>query len=168
MFNKRTKIILFFSSYAPLFAILGIRIAPSIESYALWGLSLLSILFAALFFTWMTNNISVHQIQVRELSSQSEVLGFIVTYVIPFVTFNINTWQDWASLLLLLIVIAILYVNSSLVYVNPVLAILGWHTYSITVETQQRILITRQTYDQPPTASLNVVTLGDKFLLEKK
>jgi len=117
---------------------------------------------------WLANNIEPHQIQLQGLSSQSEVLGFIVTYIIPFVTFNINTWQDWASLILLLVVVAILYVNSSLIYVNPVLAILGWHTYAVTVATKQRVLITRKTYDFVPDLPLKVINLGEKFLLEVK
>jgi hypothetical protein len=173
MYSKTTKIFLFLGSYAPLFAILGIRIAPSVASYILWGIALLSIIFTIVFFNWIAK-IPPTQIKVQELHTQSEVLGFIVTYIIPFVTFNVNTWQDWTSLALLLAVIAILYVNSSLVYVNPVLAIFGWHMYTIVVKstkedkTNQGVLITRKVYDSAPFNEIKVVALGEVFSLEVK
>jgi len=165
MLSKTTKTLLFLSSYAPLFAILGIRLAPSLASYILWGITLISIIFTLLFFKWIVRNISTYSVNIKELNSQGEVIAFVITYIIPFITFNEKAWQEWTSTALLLIVIAVLYVNSPLIHTNPVLALFGWHTYEIMTTSGKRMLMTKKTYATTPPC-LKVITIGDNILLE--
>jgi hypothetical protein len=166
MLSKATKMALFVSAYSPLFAILGIRLIPSLASYVLWGITLMSIIFSVTFFSWVTRNIAPYHLECQNLvGSQGEVIAFVVTYIIPFLAFNKDAWQDWAAVGLLLVVIAILYVNSPLIHTNPLLALFGWRTYELTTTAGQRILLTRKMH-APGYQSLKVVALGDNIVLE--
>lgn len=167
MLSTATKAALFLSSYAPLFAILGLRVALSWVSYVLWGVAVASVIFSVAFFAWAAHNIAPHPLQVKNLQARGEAIAYVVTYIIPFVALNQERWQDWAALWLLLAVIAVLYVNSSLIHMNPMLTLLGWRTYELTTTGGPKVLMTRKAHvrgDQ----SLQVVAIGENVVLEVK
>ena len=82
MLSTVTKAALFLSSYAPLFAIIGLRVALSWVSYVLWGLAVASIIFSVFFFIWAARNISPHPIQVQRLRSRGDAIAYVVTEVV--------------------------------------------------------------------------------------
>lgn len=165
MLSAATKSVLFLSSYSPLFAILGLRVALSWASYILWGVAAISILLSVVFYIWAGRKIAPHSLQVQGINPRGEAIAYVVTYVIPFVALNQESWQDWTALGVLLAVIAILYVNSAMIHVNPMLALFGWRNYELTTTAGPKILMTR-TRHQHGIQTVKVVALGDNVVLE--
>ena len=167
--NAPIRAILFLSSYSPLFVILVIR--DSFESVgwsvALIGISLTSIA-VLLTYLKLAGSLEPHFATAREVYPRgTEAIGYIVTYLIPFLDVDLGDDETLASLALLLGVIGVLYVNSNLIYINPVLNLMGFHLFEVaTDQGKPSALLTRRDY-VPPGERLKVVSLGNYVLLEK-
>lgn len=74
-----------------------------------------------------------------------EHLTFLVTYVIPLLSFDLdfNLSEDRNGLMffLVLIVIGMIYVKTNMFYNNPTLAILGYHIYKSNTTNKKNIII---------------------------
>ncbi len=62
-------------------------------------------------------------------SRSSEVVNYTIPYMISFVAFDLSKWQDIFSLFLFLSVLCLLSVRSQSVFINPILAALGYGLY---------------------------------------
>jgi hypothetical protein len=68
-----------------------------------------------------------HEIVVDKIQNKNaESLGYIATYLLPFVFQTYSSWVDIAQLFLLLFVMYIIYTHSTLIIVNPILNI--WYS----------------------------------------
>lgn len=64
-----------------------------------------------------------------------EVAAYAVTYLLPFLTVFEGSWRDVLALALFVVFIGILYTSSNMVYVNPVLALFGYHLMVVQIST---------------------------------
>lgn len=95
-------------------------------------------------------------------------MSYIVTYLLPFLAVKLNDVTDAGSLAIVLLVIAILYVNSNMIYTNPVLNIAGYHVFEIEDgDGKTTALISKRAYIRTG-SEIDVISLGDYVLLEKK
>lgn len=137
---------LFVSSYLPLFILIIVRQISinneylhfagfSLENIGLFlskfGLSAILIVLSAigLFGYWQTlGNIEEvakngNPVTVTDVKNKnSESIGYIATYIIPFLFQNFDNWYDCLSVLFLLVIIYRIYINSSLLLINPLLS----------------------------------------------
>ena len=76
------------------------------------------------------------EISIRSISSgDQEIASYLITMVIPFIgdissSISTNDWLDLATMVLFISFIAILYINSNLIVINPMLSLFG---YSINI-----------------------------------
>ncbi len=162
---------LFVSSYFPLaliFFVLFLREQPvwAIAALALGSLGLIILL---LFFLRFAPRLGAFQEKVTGMQRRDgDVMSYIASYLIPFVALPFGGWQQGVALLLFFIVLGIVYVNSNLIHVNPMLNLMGYHLYEITVENSQvpHALITRHRVALGET--LHLIDIGDGIFLEKK
>ena len=70
-----------------------------------------------------------------------EHLTFLVTYVIPFLSFNLNEDRNGLVFFLVLIIIGIIYIKTNMFYTNPTLALLGYHIYKLSTTNKESIII---------------------------
>lgn len=125
---------LFLSSYAPLFAILAIRLEASV---ARWGCTALAVL-------GLLNVVSVRRqmarlepspFTVRHVADRgAEVAGYLATYLFPFITVPEPTWKDAVAYAILLAVVASVYVQSDMLAINPVFYLFRLKVVSIETE----------------------------------
>jgi len=95
-------------------------------------------------------------------------MSYIVTYLLPFLAVNLNDVMDAGSLGIVLTVIAVLYVNSNMIYTNPVLNLAGFHIFEIhDAEGKTSALISKRAYLRTG-IEIQGVSVGDYVLLEKK
>jgi hypothetical protein len=67
-----------------------------------------------------------------------------------------------------LFVIGLLYVNSNMIYTNPVLNIVGYHTFEIEdSEGKTTALVCKRAYVRTG-SEINAISIGDYVLLEKR
>ncbi len=168
--NVPTRVILFLSSYAPLFLIIAMR-GWSDSRYLAVGLAVLAVLSVIVMFVFLryarklaADKIVVHTV----ISRDGDAMSYIVTYLLPFLAVKLNDVTDVTSLGVVLLVIAILYVNSNMIHTNPVLNIAGYHIFEIEdVNGKTTALICKRTYIRTE-SQLNVISVGDYVLLESK
>ena len=139
---------LFATSYIPLFFLIALRQVSQNWGFLHWGgLNLESLLTFAQRFGLsavglvlaigggmglymslcnMKDRVRVNGEFIRVLDvddKSSDALGYVMTYVIPFAFQNYSDWVESVSIIFLLIVIYAIYVNSSLILVNPILSL---------------------------------------------
>lgn len=141
---------MFVSSYLPLFLLIVIRQLSENSEYLHWsgfnwkgiycfaskfGLSL--VLTIVVLFGWYGYRKTLRNIEglskngftatVKDVNNKnSESIGYIATYLIPFLFQSFNSWFECFSVLFLLVIIYRIYINSSLLLINPVLSI--WYS----------------------------------------
>src|SRR4051812_47650980 len=93
------------------------------------------------------------------------MIGYVVTYVVPFLVTPADDWRKWIGMLIFFVVICILHIRLNMVYTNPLLAFAGYYLYEITTDRGVVYpLITRRTIVRPGT--LSVVKIGENVTVE--
>ena len=165
------RCMLFFSSYCPLmliFSILSWRTQP-LWAIGILTLGLISLLVTFLYISRRERKGGVSQAKITAVEKRDEnVVGYIASYLIPFVTFPLDKPEQIAALLVFVAVLLVLYINSNMLYINPMFNLVGYHLYQITIESDQmsHYLIARQGIK--PNKMLYFVEISDNVYLEKK
>lgn len=127
------ELALFMSSYAPLFAILAIRFRSIGLIVACATLSAVGFAAGAAVLARF-HQVTSSTWTVRTVEDRGgEVAGYLATYLLPFVTVSEPGVRDIVGYALFLVVIAVIYVRSSLVQINPTLYLFGWRLYAIEI-----------------------------------
>jgi hypothetical protein len=96
-----------------------------------------------------------------------DAMSYIVSYVIPFMSVPFSGWEQGVALSIFFVVLSILYVNSNMIHINPMLNLAGYHLYEVTLEdggVHSLISNRRVARGQP----LSVIKIGEDILLEKR
>lgn len=144
--TKITQFILFVTSYTPLFFLIILKQISTNVIYLNWGglninsvliwvekfglsiilsiISIVGLLGCKLLFRNLQvvsangDNVKVHKVD----NKNNESIGYIATYIVPFLFQNFNSWYELTSLSFLLFIIYKIYINSNLLIVNPILS----------------------------------------------
>ena len=144
------RLLLFVSSYSPLFAIFGFLCLAKHKDAAtvfflVAALGLLSLLG---FLAHLRTQKSSETLKVTRFAARDEQsMSYIVSYIIPFLSASRSTWEEQAALAVFFLMIAVLYVNSNMIHINPTMHILGFRLYEITTDKgSTHALITRRRF----------------------
>jgi hypothetical protein len=167
--NTPTRLILFLSSYAPLFLILAVR--NSFENrYISGGFVALAVGAVTILFLFLrqARQLAGDKVSIASVVSRDgDTMSYIVTYLLPFLAVRFNEIGDAISLAIVFFVIGLLYVNSNMIYTNPVLNIAGYHIFEVQDrDGKTTALICKRTYIRVG-SELDAVSLGDYVLMEK-
>lgn len=96
-------------------------------------ISLIAIsIISLLLLRYVLNNITNNPFQIRIITAKSrssEVVNYTIPYMISFVAFDLNLWQDITSLILFLSVLCLLSIRSQSIFINPILSAIGYGLY---------------------------------------
>lgn len=128
-----TRTLLFLSSYFPLCVIFSIVfyenhqwVSLSVLLAGLFGLlGTLGYLRHAQRFSAVKISVEGHQ------RKDGEAMSYILTYLVPFVVIPSDGWQKMVSLGVFFAVLALLYINTNMIHVNPMLNIFGYRIYEV-------------------------------------
>ena len=137
--KNKYKILLFLSSYTPLFLILFLKaISQAIEiyqkteqmnifEYLASNIILISVISTIILLTIIPNIILVRilsdimsttnpkQLRVHSVQKMNHIyMEYLVSYIIPFLSFDFSNIFDVLALMLLLLTICVIYINSDL------------------------------------------------------
>ncbi len=158
------------SSYAPLFLIIAVR-GWSDNRYLAGGLAGAAVLSVVVLFVFLRSarQLAADKIEVKSvISRDGDTMSYIVTYLLPFLAVKLNDVADATSLGIVLLVIAVLYVNSNMIYTNPVLNIAGYHIFEVQdIDGKTSALMCKRSYLRMG-SEINVISIGNYVLLEKK
>lgn len=167
------RLMLFLSSYFPLAGILFILYLKDqpLMAWVSLGVGLLGLLWMFIYFFGYIPRVAPMTGKVKERHGRgSEVMGYIASYIVPFVTFPLGGWQQIVTLLIFLFMLGIVYVNSDdMIRINPMLNMLGYRLYEVSLESgldgETYALITRHHVNRGDT--LKLVTLENGIFVEK-
>jgi len=144
--RKEAQFVLFATSYLPLFILIILKQLSENYSYLHWGgfnvdaillciqnfgLSIFLILFSSIgivgckFLLQNLEKLSPNgeNVTVSKIDNKnSESIGYIATYIVPFLFQSFNGWYELVALLFLLVIIYRIYINSNLILINPILS----------------------------------------------
>ena len=127
------RLILFLSSYIPLLLILLVLFWDNrIVAVTAVAMTLVGLAGLILFFGWSIPGrepTTLTPIDVRR--ADSEVMAYIVSYVMPFLALGFEELRQIVALAIFLMVIAIIYVNSGMIHINPILNLMGYRLYEV-------------------------------------
>lgn len=164
-----TRFLLFLSSYFPLFLIffvLFVGVRPVLASGAL-TVGVLG-LIGTLVYLRVVNRLEPALVQVTEVRRRgAEAMGYIVGYLMPFLSIAFEGLRQAIALAIFLVALCIVYVSSNMVYLNPMLNLIGFRLYEVTLKDGgQHFLITRRRVVRGET--LSAVKVGEDILMEKR
>jgi len=180
---------LFVTSYFPLFVLIIIRQFSENSEFlnyggfdwtsiklflSKFGLSaILSVIsFFGLFGYWKTlGNIEEvaengRPVKITDVKNKnSEAIGYIATYIIPFLFQSFSGWYESVSVMFLLGIIYPIYINSSLLLINPILSF-RFSIYEIEYKDGDKekngLVISRDKYLQDE-ADIKIYEIGHKL-----
>lgn len=127
------KVGLFLSAYLPLFVILAIKNWYSPFATAVF---LITVLYSFVWFLiiWVIEKTTAESFKVIKAENiTKDSLSYLVPYIISFVGFDLTRWQDIFALSILLLILFAVYVNSDLLYINPLLSFFNYRVYKVEV-----------------------------------
>lgn len=126
------KISLFISSY--LFLIVALLIIDS-SSYVLWGcLGIVCISIGTILLSF-SKKVNGRSYKIKAIQDKNEqAVTYLMTYIIPFITIGNSETKEILATVLILIIISIIYIKLDLIYINPIMLVLGYYIYEIELE----------------------------------
>ena len=192
------KVVLFFSSYTPLFIIflfrifsqfsqndialipifitfdpLNITFLPITLNHIFSIIIIAIILFPNIFIVlYIKSTISANNYRTISVAHKEDMnyiyIEYLITYIIPFLSFNyINVW-DVASILLLILIICYIYVNSNLLYVNIMFNFFGYNLFKIKDAKQNEYMLISRRKKLLLGCMIQIKPISDTFVVEVK
>lgn len=160
------RLLLFLSSYFPLTVIMFVLLLSknAVLATSILTLGILGICGVGLYLLIVRriNPISIEVVQVRR--RDGEAMSYIVTYLLPFLAVPFGNFEQAVSMGIFFLVLAVLYVNSDMIHINPMLNLLGFHVYEIELKNGEiHSIITRRRVRRGQTVSA-VKAAEDIFL----
>lgn len=152
------KLILFLSAYIPLFIIIGIKyffqVMINFEvPYIKWNVSIpiipliVSIIIICLVYYFkkiIENSLSVSEkfFHVNQIDEKNDIiLTYLVPYFFSFV--SIKTTEEFICYLVIFLIIFMIYINSEILYINPIFLFLRYNFYKIKINNVNILLISK-------------------------
>lgn len=138
---------LFITSYIPLFAIVIVKQLKDGWDYLHWGgwnckaiecffshfgmsvflsiLCLVGIFGVIVLFNNLKRNLSngITATVTKISNRNSEAIGYIATYIVPFLASDFSTWFECGIFMVVMTLIYAIYTNSNMILINPLLSI---------------------------------------------
>jgi len=145
------KVLLFICAYSPLISILIFQKIPDLSWYwILLGILplLISLFFCLLvYFITRANSGSETQTIADVEDKTNDVVAYIIPYIISLSTFVLDGIRGLIILGILMVLLYAIYANSSMIYINPLLSLIGYRIYKIEISdeksTDRAMLISR-------------------------
>ncbi|MCP4570472.1 MAG: hypothetical protein GY841_23050 [FCB group bacterium] len=169
MANKLSKIALFLTSYIPLMIIISIQcnFKPLYLNVIIATLAGFSILIVALFFIF-SRKISAVDLPVTSVANKdADALGYIVTYLVPYLGMELADTRNLISVAIVILTLMAIYVNSNMIFVNPVVNLMGYHIFEITDNEENFYLLLSRRRRIQDGEEIKVARLGGAVVMEK-
>lgn len=196
--RKGALLSLYVTSYIPLFLIVIIKQLSVNWNFLCWaglsreaiscflshfGMSIFLIFVSVLGVTGMTillrnfnrnlRNGSV--VVVRKINNRnSEVIGYIATYIVPFLSSDFSSLMDCVIFIIVMVLIYMIYVNSTMIMINPLLSLkyslleIEYTLIGDSSNTTHDALIITKTKDYKENVSYDIYQIGFKLYYGKE
>lgn len=119
------RLILFASSYSPLFLILAVRFQGLPLRLTMGAIALASAASLALLLLAGRKG-EPQAYDLKEIKDRgAEVAGYIATYILPLIVLNQPTKEDFIGYAIFILISGLVYIQSGMVNINPVVYLFG-------------------------------------------
>jgi len=166
--NILIRFLLCLSSYFPLAAIFALQFF--FRGYCWSAIAALAVgivgLLGITVYLHVVSRLNPMSVTIQSVSRRDgEAMSYIVTYLLPFIALPSSDVTAIASLGVFLFVLIVLYMNSDMMHINPMLNLAGWHVYEIALSDGEiRMLISKRRARKGRMAK--TIQMGDDILLE--
>jgi hypothetical protein len=123
---------MFLSSYAPLFAILAYTNHATAWAFRiLIGVAVISVLLLVGVLVSHLDDKGPRLKVAHSRPQDGDVLAYIATYLIPFFGLDLSHRHQAIAFVGFLVVLMFVYMNSNMLFVNPLLSVAGYHTFEV-------------------------------------
>lgn len=167
--TRFTRALLFLSSYSPLLLIVAVQ---QMDKRWWWSalpaaIGIVSCLWVGVFLAWARNT-APQPVAVRSVQRQDvEVMAYLFTYVIPFLSVNFDDLRATVGLTIFFIVLMVLYVHANMIHINPILALIGFHLWEIEDSNGNKITLISRRNRLLQGTEIKAVVISDDLLLEQ-
>jgi hypothetical protein len=158
---------MFASSFAPLFLLMALRVnAPSIR----WALVLFGAvgILGAISILANTSRLAPGPFRVASVADRGpDVAGYLATYLLPFVTASNPSTRDLLAYAGFIVIAAVIYVQSEMLAINPLLYVFGYRVVAITTDTNHPMFLITRAVPNPGDAVI-AARLADRVLLASR
>ena len=158
------QILLFLSSYAPLFGVFALLDSfgkgwPTIVCLILTGLGVVIPIIVSVItrHRLLPQPLRVATAQIRD----GDALAYVATYLVPFAAINISTGRERGALGLFVLLLAVLYVRNELFYVNPLLSVAGYRLFQVVTPTGASVVLISDRHFLPANTELPARRVGE-------
>lgn len=141
-----TAILLFISAYSPLFIILAVKdfdfvsrtLKHPVPIYILLAITIVSIIL--LFTTIATikkGNMCVEVVVVKNRSL--DLINYTIPYMLSFFGIDLSKPEDTISITIFLVIMLLLTITSKSVFLNPILALVGYGLYDLEYKFDNKV-----------------------------
>jgi hypothetical protein len=124
------RLALFLSSYAPLFALLAwTNRSTSWVWIVLTVVAALSVAALGLVLLTKVGDVGPRLVVARSSPDDGDVMAYVSTYLIPFLGLDLGKGTGIVVFVGFLLVVGVVYVNSNMLFVNPLLSLAGYRTF---------------------------------------
>lgn len=156
------KLLLFLSSYVPLIIIFSIRVVKNYRYFTISGI-IISIILTIILLRVVkaTAQLPIEPISLSSVNyKSSDLLAYMFSYVFPFLELDLGSYIDSIIILFIFVILAVIYINSNMIYINPMLSVFGYKIYEIISETNDVYILITKKSKLPVGGSLDVYDLG--------
>lgn len=174
------KLILFLSAYIPLFIIIGIKYFIKI----IWTIQIpqfkltipipiipiIILILIVLLFHYFKKIIDKSKSETEkffDVNRIDEKNDIILTYLVPyFFSFvSISNLEEFLCCIVIFIIIFMIYINSEILYINPLFIFLGYNFYKIYSKNTNILLISKIDVNRRLGKKINVKQLSTKVYM---
>jgi hypothetical protein len=126
------RVAMFLSSYAPLFALLAYTNHETTWAFRiLAGVAVISVILLVAVLASRLNDRGPRLVVAHSRPQDGDVLAYIATYLIPFFGLDLSHRHQAIAFAGFMLVLMVVYINSNMLFVNPLLSVAGYHSFEI-------------------------------------
>lgn len=182
------KIVLFLSSYSPLYLIVALRghqaeysiLGQTIPNFSIYSVTLSSLSIGALLLTaisvgflwfmlWTRRTRQGQQDDIIQYHNRSDMFTeYLLVYIFPFIVFDFADLYDVAAFFILFLTVAAIVIRSNRLYVNPVLVAFRYNVYEVETPHNQHLLLTKETLNENEGVTINTAKISSDVYIATK
>jgi hypothetical protein len=161
------RIAMFSSSYVPLFGLLAYKNRDTPRIWVILGVIAVGSLLGLLVVMLSKRGERGPALTVAHSAPKdADVLAYTAVYLVPFLNVDLAKADGAVILVVFLLVLGVVYVNSSMLFVNPVLSLAGYRSFSITDEDGHEYSLITHRREVEPGASITPAQVGKYLRVE--
>ena len=93
-------------------------------------------------------------------------MTYFLTYLLAFMRFDLSSWQQIVAIVIVCIVLAVIYVNSELIFTNPTLALFGYRIFGCLDDQGNEIIVLTRRRDFRAQSKVDLHIFGNGLAVE--